>query len=309
MIKKNAIDEAVCCQTVILTKAARVAWEMILRTLPKGASILLPCYIGVTEREGSGIYDPVRNVGVSHDFYMLTDDLQPNRNSLFQKIEENEYDLVLIVHYFGFEVTEMPEIIDACQKKGVVVVEDCAHLYSFGLQHIFPAGTYGDYAFYSLHKYFPFKEGGMLFAPKNIDKGSIYTDVERPSINLLSYDSYQIAMKRRHNFRYLDGLISKIEGLEPLKVLRENDIPQSYPVIIKEGLREKLYFWLLERKISLTALYYRLIDPLQSPVYKKAKFISDNILNLPVHQDTSEADLVQLAAHIEEGLRELKREE
>ena len=82
MVRKKASDNDRFASDVYLTNSAREGWELILRTLEPGATILLPSYIGETKREGSGIYDPVSKLGVSHSFYQLHDDLSPNIDHL-----------------------------------------------------------------------------------------------------------------------------------------------------------------------------------------------------------------------------------
>ncbi|MBU3822751.1 DegT/DnrJ/EryC1/StrS family aminotransferase [Flavobacteriaceae bacterium XHP0103] len=290
------------------TNSAREGWGMILKTLQPDSEILLPSYIGVTDREGSGIYDPVIESGVKHDFYLLNSDLSIPISEIENKIKNKRYALILLVHYFGFKIQNIEDIVKLCKKHQIIVVEDCAHLYNYNMFHISDAGTFGDLAFYSLHKNFALKNGGLLVRNNiehlSIDNSGIDTAYGF-SETLSAYRTDLIAKKRIDNFEFLDVLISNIKSVKPLKKISKGDIPHNYPIIVKGNLREKLYFWLIEKNITLIALYYRLIEPLQAKEYKEMQYVSNNILNLPVHQDVEKKDLDILVKLIEEALVEL----
>ena len=115
---------------------------------------------------------------------------------------------------------------------------------------------------------------------------------------LIVYDVKGIADKRKENFVLIDKMIKNIAGLRVFKELNNGDIPHNYPIIVENGLREKLYFWLLERNLPLIALYYRLIKPLQNEKFASMQEISNNIINLPVHQDIEKEDIIKLMNEI-----------
>ena len=71
-----------------------------------------------------------------------------------------------------------------------------------------------------------------------------------------------------------------------------NDIPQTFPILIKNNQREKLYFYLMDQGAPTTALYYRLIDQIKKEDFPLSHKISQEILNLPVHQDTNQDDII-----------------
>ena len=308
MLRKNPCEKDLFAKEMHLTNSAREGWELILRTLEPGATILLPSYIGETKREGSGIYDPVSKLGVRHNFYQLNDDLSLNMDCFENRLKSKNYSLVLFVHYFGFVIPNIKQIVDVCKSHDVIIVEDCAHLFSHHLSNFSNAGNYGDYVFYSLHKFFPLSKGGLVVQNnlslkpleyKRIDVSvSLYKEV-------LRYDAAGIAKKRRANYELWDHAIKRITGIKKLKTLGSQDIPHNYPVVIENGLREKLYFWLIERNCPLIALYYRLIEPLQKPEYRGMLDLSESILNLPVHQDTDREDINSLAMLLDDGIKRL----
>lgn len=288
------------------TNSARQAWGMILQSLPNNSKILLPSYIGVTDREGSGIYDPVTAFEIKHDFYELKSDLSIDIEYLKSKLNQGEYNLILIVHYFGFQVDNIIEIAKICKEYDVVLVEDCAHLFTLNLNYLSNAGNYGDMSFYSLHKNFPLDKGGLLL----VNNKSIRLDVQSFSeLNnkeeFLFYDILGIAEKRIENYKYLQKLIENIDGIVSFKNLKKGDIPHNYPILVSNNLREPLYFWLLERGVHLIALYYRLIPPLNVSENNEMIKLSNNILNLPIHQDVDKKELVFMVELIKQGIKEL----
>jgi dTDP-4-amino-4,6-dideoxygalactose transaminase len=308
MITKSAsIQDNYHIQSYFLN-SAREGWKLVLEGLDRTAHILLPSYIGVTNREGSGIFDPVTTVRVKYDFYMLNTDLSISIDELNKCISVRKYDLILLVHYFGFEITNISEIVSLCKKHHIIVVEDCAHLFNITTPSLSPAGRYGDFAFYSLHKYFPVQTGGVLIANtpgllkidnSNIDLNSTYANI------ILKYDGLAISQTRRNNYIILSKLLATIPGVRSLKTMKSNDIPHSYPVLIENGLREKLYFWLIDKDIPLTALYYRLIPPLQNQKYQAMLTISASILNIPTHQDMNQINLAHIVENMSMGISEL----
>ena len=308
MIIKSPKDINNFKRNVHLTNSARQGWELILNTLDDSSKILLPSYIGITEREGSGIYDPVLNTSIKHDFYLLNNDLTIDTAEIEKWIKNGKYKLILLVHYFGFKIQNIEEIVKVCKKYNIIVVEDCAHLYNYNLLEFSDAGTFGDFAFYSLHKNFPFEKGGMLVQNNLEIKSPHFTTTkttQQLATQLIKYDVKMIAEKRKKNFKTIQKLFCNIEGIESFKELKEGDIPHNYPILVKNGLREKLYFWLLDNNVPLIALYYCLIIPLQDEKYTSMKNISDNILNLPVHQDIILEEIEIIIELIKKGILEL----
>ncbi|SNR75939.1 aminotransferase class V-fold PLP-dependent enzyme [Lutibacter flavus] len=303
MISKKAEIIENLSRDIHFTNSAREGWEIILRNLNPNSKILLPSYIGITEREGSGIFDPVVKIGVDYDFYLLNDDLSLSISEIKRQLEKQEYDLILLVHYFGFKLKNVNSIINLCKQYNVITVEDCAHLYNYNLYDFSKVGLNSDFIFYSLHKNFPLNDGGAFIQNNlNLKRPNVSTIKLKSNISfkISKYDSIAIAKKRIENFIYLENLLVGIPCLRSLKKIGSEDIPNSYPIIVENGLREKLYFWLLDNNMTVIALYYRLISPLNKKEFKSMKAISDSILNLPVHQDITKSDLFNLTEKIKE---------
>lgn len=305
LISKTATIKNNSKNKIWFTNSAREGWEAILTNIPSVKNILLPSYIGITDKEGSGIFDPVISSKVEYDFYLINTDLSISIDRLEEKLISNNYQVVLLVHYFGFQIPDLEKVIKICKKHDVIIVEDCAHLYNYNYKSKTLAGTVGDFAFYSLHKNFPVKEGGLLV--KNTELDFDFTSNYSPNLplDIFSYDFEEIVKKRINNFKLLDKLIENVKGVRPLKRFKEGDIPHTYPIIVNDGLREKLYFWLIQQEITLIALYYRMINDLTDPQYGSMISISNNILNLPIHQDIEPLDLERIVRNINEGLNEI----
>lgn len=303
MISKAQIDKNNFLRNYFLVDSAREGWELVLSGLKNDEKILLPSYIGITEREGSGIFDPVSKLEIPHHFYSLTDDLEIEMASLFHLIEEGDFSLILIVHYFGFRIANYDKIISFCKSKGLIVVEDCAHLYNFNINFVSNAGELGDYVFYSLHKFFPIEFGGILKINKDllgcINDNNIPFKKELLKV-INQYDVPSIVEKRINNFKYYEKSLLNFSWLKQLKKLNKNDIPHNFPVRVDNGNREKLYFFMLEKGIPLIALYYRLIDPLNTNENINLMNLSCDIINFPVHQDIEKSDIDYIISALEQ---------
>lgn len=308
MIAKSAIDKTNFSRNIHLTNSAREGWGIILKSLEPSSKILLPSYIGITDREGSGIYDPVISTGLDHDFYMLNDDLTISISEVEKCLVNGSFKLILLVHYFGFRISNIEEIVRLCMELNVIVVEDCAHIFNYNLYDLSSVGTYGDFAFYSLHKYFPVDKGGMVVQNTQnsleLDCSGVILESEFAT-QIIKYDIEAIAIKRRENFDFLHSQIKEVDGIRSIKLRSDEDIPHNYPIFVENDLREKLYFWLMERGVPLIALYYRLIDPLKNEKYKPMKNLSDNILNLPVHQDMESESIKFVCESLKTGIKSL----
>lgn len=253
--------------------------------------VLLPGYIGWSPKEGSGIFDSIAEIaGISIKYYKMKADLQIDEKDLFSKIQSSK-SLVLLVNYFGFRDLHFAEIVERLKKQAVWIMEDNAH--GFFTWHENPR-IVSDLVIFSLHKMFPFKNGGSLvvqnekLAALKLN-GKIYPD---ESTNPYSYHLHEIAMVRKRNYLQLSKklIIAEKEGyLYSLK--RDSDleknIPQTYPVILKMGNRDKVYELMNKAGYGVVSLYHTLIKPLQNKEYEDSLNISKNILNLPVHQDVN----------------------
>jgi dTDP-4-amino-4,6-dideoxygalactose transaminase len=311
MILKGPEDKNKYLSNHFFTNSARTAWRNVLRffSIKKPFTILLPSYIGYTEREGSGVFDPVLETNTPYEFYPVTSDLAVQLEYLSERLSRGNVKILLVIHYFGFCPNDMNTIKILCNKHDVILVEDCAHAFTYGAKNLH-LGYYGDFTFYSLHKFLPTETGGILMInspqyllptiPKNEDCD--YNVL----LQILRSETDSIINKRRQNYSYLNSLLLDIAEIKILYQLKESTIPQSFPILIKKISREKLYFNLMQRGVPTIALYYRLISEIDKQQFPDSYEISDTILNLPIHQDTDRTDIDYLAKQLQLAIIDLK---
>ena len=199
--------------------------------------ILLPAYIGWSSREGSGVFDPVEEVGAKFRFYRLNRDLSIDLEDLRSQLAAGCPRLLVIIHYFGFPDRNLAEVAALARSRGVLILEDEAHaLYSDWIGGI--CGRLGDAAIMSLHKVLPFESGGLLILnrPNDVAASAVSDSPMRKWLDRspLDYDLFEIAKARRHNARQLLELLSPLTGRAyPLfPILPDGIVPQTLPVII-----------------------------------------------------------------------------
>ena len=294
MIQKEAKNKANFKSNNFFTKSARNAFLHILRLQRnEGKTLLLPAYIGINDYEGSGVFDVIQISRIPYQFYQVNENLSPNMSSI--QLDDSKSYCFLCIHYFGFPADNFDEIITFCQSKNITLIEDCAHTLN-GSHNNQQLGTFGDFAFHSIHKILPTDDGGLLidnssekhfnFSPE--DEGIKQETLSSFALALHS----EIAQRRQQNYcKYLALLEpnSHIELMQPQ--LHEGIVPLNFPIRVNSGLREKLYFDLVNQGITTAALYYRMIPQIDESIFSISYAISASILNLPVHQDTTEEQI------------------
>lgn len=247
--------------------------------------IYIPGYIGWSPKEGSGIFDPLNKIeGLERKYYKMTKSLEIDFDDLKGGLVPRS--IVLLVNYFGFRDSKISQIISKVHESGGVVIEDNAH----GFYTYFFNGDIGaDYTFFSLHKMFPFDRGGGLLVRNNeIDLKELSGKDFDSAINPFSYDIFDIARRRKNNYtmllekaqKYADYFIP-LRGKEWL----ENNIPQTFPIIINRGNRDNIYELMNQSGFGVVSLYHTMIEELQCDRYEDAVWLSRRVMNLPIHQD------------------------
>lgn len=305
MITKNPVMDNTCINNCIMTISARVAFKYILKAIgfKSNELILLPSYIGITDREGSGVFDPISSLEIKYDFYKLRKNLSIDMTDFQRKIKRKNVRAILIIHYFGFYQCDLSLIKTICHENNILFIEDCAHAYTSFFKKI-QLGTYGDFSFFSVHKFLPTKDGGVLKinnANYNIGTISISDKMEYSTLDLLCRANIKdISKIRRKNYSYFSKKIEKIDWIQPFyKVLPNDVVPMNFPILINNGKREHVYFRLMQNNIPTIALYYRLIEQIDPLLFKDMYEISNSILNIPIHQDITYYDLDLIAKELE----------
>ena len=64
-----------------------------------------------------------------------------------------------------------------------------------------------------------------------------------------------------------------------------DDVPQTFPIVIRKGERNKIYEIMNGKGYGVVSLYHTMIEELQTDGHEEALWLSKRIMNLPVHQD------------------------
>lgn len=138
-------------------KARDAIWQTVRALAPgPGENVLLPSYNCGAE------VDAVLKAPAGVRFYRVDREARIDLRDLRGSIGA-ETRAVLVTHYFGFPQPDLPEIVELCRSRGLLLIEDCAHalLSSPGGR---PLGTYGDVAVFSLWKTLPVPDGAAARA-------------------------------------------------------------------------------------------------------------------------------------------------
>jgi dTDP-4-amino-4,6-dideoxygalactose transaminase len=267
--------------------------------LSQDDEVLLPCYIGWSSREGSGVFDPIEQLGVRYSFYRISQTLQVDLDDVKAKIQARRPRLLVLIHYFGFPDPNADALCKFARDNNVLVLEDEAHaMLSDQVGGI--CGRSGDAAIYSMHKLLPFTQGGRLVLNTNNHEETMEMmgrPIDDDSAQFFrDYDLYRISLRRRENASFLlESLRDADLPLEPLySSLPMGVVPQSLPVVINRGSRDDLYFQMNAHGYGVVSLYHTLIDQIRPEDFPDSHRLSRHIMNLPVHQDTDRQALGNL---------------
>ena len=313
MINKSPQETGSFRQRIRFMQAARIGFHSILKHLDFGPSdtILLPAYIGITDNEGSGVMDPVIEVSAKPEFYPVNRYLSADIDFIENRIAASRIKALLVIHYFGFAQNDMKAVRALCDRHDVILIEDCAHAWCSSLDGV-PLGEFGQYSFGSIHKYLPAPDGGFVKWQKRESFRSRHTlEKEISTASLIEYTSADypaIASIRLRNYTYLADQLKEQDGVEVMfPQLMPGITPLNFPILITAMSREKLYFDLINKGLTLIALYYRLIPEIDEKSFPVPHQITKNILNLPVHQDTTIDDLTELVETMKDILKKNMR--
>jgi dTDP-4-amino-4,6-dideoxygalactose transaminase len=292
IITKAASDAQSYRRPLLFYRSAREGFADLLRQrLAQGADgVLLPAFIGWSPREGSGVFDPVREVGAHHAFYDLNDDLTVNLHALSSALAKGDCRTLVLIHYFGRTEPRLAQVRDLAAREGVLLIEDLAH----GFFSDFvggEAGSAGGASLYSLHKMLPFQDGGaMSYRDATLILGQRETAPELARA-VLDYDWKGIAAHRRATFDLVAARLAALPehgaGFEMLwPDLRPGDVPQTLPVRVIEANRDDVYHQMNAEGYGMTSLYHTLIPELGDR-HPSMTALSRRIINFPVHQDVA----------------------
>jgi dTDP-4-amino-4,6-dideoxygalactose transaminase len=144
------------------TYLARGAIALGLRELglPRGALGLMPAYHHGVEVEA------VRAAGLEVKHYRIDLGLQVDLDDLLARMDRygDRLRLVYLTHFAGFPAP-VRLLRTECDRRGLVLLEDCALAFGSALPDGQPMGSIGDLAAFCLYKSVPVPHGGLLVSP------------------------------------------------------------------------------------------------------------------------------------------------
>ena len=280
-------------------------WGIKSLGLNRQNKILLPAYVGISDKEGSGVFDPIKRLKIGYKFYVLNKNFSINKKDFLKKIRQKNIKAVLVIHYFGFCRPDFDFIIKNCEKYGKYLIEDCAHAFNSYWKEK-KLGAYGDISFYSIHKILPVRSGGVLLVNNPDIKISEKIKENIPASAKKAFkraDLAKISKKRVNNYIYILNLANKIKGARPLyRSLPDGITPLNFPVIIKKDNRDKTYFYLRRRGVRAVSLYYKLIPQISKKDYPASHYLSRHILNVPVQKAANKKENEHIIKTLEGAL-------
>jgi dTDP-4-amino-4,6-dideoxygalactose transaminase len=261
-------------------------------------AILLPAYVGWSPREGSGVFDPVAELGLPYAFYRLDPELRIDLDHLRSRLGDRPAALVLI-HYFGFVDPVAAQAARIAREAGVAVIEDEAHALLTDLVSG-ACGRVGDACIASLHKLLPVKDGGGALV--NPAGSELLGDLEGVpgTRSPFEFDLATIASVRRRNAARLVELLEPLAGrVDVLRAPSPDEVPQTLPVLVREANRDELYERMNAVGFGVVSLYHTLIEQIPRDEFPDSFELSRIVLNLPVHQQADEDSLAALVAELD----------
>lgn len=147
--------------------------------------------------------------------------------------------LVIVIHEFGFPVEESR--MRQLRELGIPILEDCAYATASRMEGA-SIGRYGDFAIYSLPKYYPIKSGGLLVSRYSLRPASEADDIGPPDGNHLSAEQSRDVLLsvsfsrevhchwvdiRRQNWKRFSEDLSAF-GVQPYFNLAQRTVPGVY---------------------------------------------------------------------------------
>ena len=149
---------------------------------------------------------------------------------------------IFVNHEFGYPYFEMEKLVAT----GLPIIEDCCTTF-FSQDEANKVGKYGDFALYSLPKFFPVQIGGILVSntEKTSSQKSIITKMEANYVrDVVSYylrNIEELLSRRKTNFDYASLLYNSVgfderfaekgSVVPSLHLLKNNNIIKDLPLL------------------------------------------------------------------------------
>lgn len=302
-IAKTALSDGDYRRTTVPFPSARAAFRAFLeRTCAaKKKRVLLPAYVGWSQREGSGVLDPVTELGLPVSFYRVDSSLRADLAHLEELLGRGDAGAVTLIHYFGYREPASAEVARLARAHGALVLEDEAHAMLTDLVGG-ACGRLGDACIYSLHKMLPLRTGGALVV--NPRAPSVLTgEPFAPTAGVGSpweFDLARLASVRRRNARTLERLLAPLAGrVDLFRPWADDEVPQTFPVLIRRAQRDRLYEQMNAAGFGVVTLYHTMVAAISREEFPVSHELARTILNLPVHHEADEEGLARLVAELD----------
>ena len=214
-IPKTATDAGRLRAPALFYRSAREGMSDLFRqdsTWPgESRTVLLPAFIGWSPNEGSGVFDPVAELGLEPRFYDLAPDLSYDPGAIEAACAAERIDVIVGDPLLRPRATGPRGARAISDRHGALLVEDLAHGYFTALMGG-PAGRTGDVLAYSLHKMLPTPgaEGGLMaYRDTTYLTGQQETSPELARV-LLDVDHAAVARVRRRLFVELTARLAEL---------------------------------------------------------------------------------------------------
>ena len=128
-------------------------FRALLATNP-GLTVLAPDY-----NSGNEIL-AMRAAGAGLHYYPVPRDMTLDPDEVERYCRVYNPDLLYVIHYAGWP-QPMPELVELCRRRGMLLVEDCA-LSLLSERSGRPLGSFGDWSIFCLYKTLPLPNGALL---------------------------------------------------------------------------------------------------------------------------------------------------
>lgn len=98
--------------------------------------------------------------------------------------------VIVLIHEYGYVIEDVESRIKQWQEKGLIVIEDCAHVAGLKINNK-TVGSFGDFALFSLTKTIPGRYGGLLRTNYNL---------KIPAMNLEQQVQTSMGISDAHSF-------------------------------------------------------------------------------------------------------------
>lgn len=325
---KNKLADFFPNKNIIFTDSGRSAFQLAIENLYlQNSEMLIPAYI-------CDIFEPIlkhyniKPIYIDIDLKTFNIDL----NSLNKEKITPQTRSVLICHTYGLP-NNMTEITEFAQKYNLKIIEDCAH--AFGAQYKNEyLGNFGNYAFFSLPKFLPVINGGMLIcknatsvlgglSPKLSDlikwlrlfpsiatfsekfrkpdktfASTEFTSPKKPykcSLNIFNYYLKKYKKNHRKRIELAKFFQQELRALNFETQIKESNVFTYLSALVPENIdRNELFKQLRKKKIFCSRIWHK-------PIFDNLPNTSEaaqRVINFPLQNWFTAKDIVKIANQI-----------